>query len=199
MRLWTQDIVNYFSFLGCTLYYACRMVEIHENIASAFGPRKSRKELYTAVVDAPFRSMLPVELDLGAIVLLVTNEKTGCIERVALSKTASAEGAVNASAVPFHNISIPRDYEASAHVQALNSKKPVIVTDWHTLFTPVLSPLQSRDNQAGAGIACSIVSPYFGRRHEGTIIYSFYVTQEAITDAHWAFIEAYTRLVASVL
>jgi len=167
-----------------------------QNLAKSLTDRKGH-DLYHEIVNKPFGTTLCAQFDVGTIVLLLNNTGSGRIERVALSDTPSAKGAVYASAKPFHDIHIPNNYKDSAHVKALKQKKPVVVTDWADLFVPALSEQQARDNQAAAGITCSVVYPFFGSSTEGTIIFSLYCEPSKISQAHIEFFKTYSDIVAS--
>lgn len=158
----------------------------------------NQTELYKNIANAPFTTLLPVAYELGTIVLLIENKSTGYIERVALSQTPAADGAVRASAVPFEAIRIPRNYKSSSHVKALETKKPVVVTDWYSMFAPALTAEQARDNQNGAGISTSVVYPFFSNQN-GTIIFSLYSNAESIPDQAYQFFKWYSVLVSKCL
>lgn len=160
----------------------------------------SDEDLYDKIVNGPFQTLIQAELGLGTVVLLLDNEKSGYIERVALSSTPSADGAMSASAKPFNDIKIPRDHQQSAHVQALHTKKPVVLSDWHDMFTPALTAEQAKDNQTAAGIATSVVQPFYGAAAQnGTIIFSLFGDSSELTDSHREFFEWYSSLVSTRL
>src|SRR5690349_4335847 len=68
------------------------------------------KELFETIVNAPFHDRKETTLlELGLLVFMIVNEKTGNIDRIALSQTEFADGAVKHSAKPFKEIKIPID------------------------------------------------------------------------------------------
>ncbi len=74
----------------------------------------STQTRYQAIVDAPFQDKLATtSLGLGIVVFLLIDEQEAVIERVALSKTESAEGAVLMSAKPFRKIKVPLKHPAT--------------------------------------------------------------------------------------
>lgn len=152
-----------------------------------------------AIVNAPFVSLLVPEFDLGTVVLLIQDVKNGYIERVALSDTAAADGAVKASALPFEKIKIPSNYQKSAHVKALRTMSPVILTDWYDMFRPALSAEQARHNQNGAGILTSLIYPFKTETIAGTVIFSLYREPEDISEEAYSFFDWYAKTVGTVL
>jgi hypothetical protein len=131
-------------------------------------------------------------------VFLLVNKKTGNIDRVALSDTNSAKGAVNISDKPFKEIKIPLDYTKNIIAKAIASTKPQATSDWKYLFTPDLSSSSARFNQAGAGIECSHVYPLTAR-DGGALIFSFYQPMDQIGTKQHAFMDRYSNLVDSYL
>jgi hypothetical protein len=148
-----------------------------------------------SLTDAAFTHIESVRLELGVVVLLLKNSKTATIDRIALSRTEPAAGAVRMSNKPFHEIKIPLDATENAIVKAVESKKTQFVTDWKYLFIPELSPEEARDNQRGAGILCSVVHPFYGTKQDGALIFSFLCARPNIGSRHISFIESYTEAV----
>src|SRR5688572_13179335 len=121
---------------------------------------RSDAELFESIVNAPFSNpVAATELDLGIIVLLLVDKQAGIIDRVALSDTVHAAGAVKMSEKPFRAIKIPLNHEVNAIARAIREGKLQTVSDWKYLFVPDLSPRAARFNQAGAGIEFSCVYP----------------------------------------
>jgi len=160
----------------------------------------SKAELHKAIVNAPFRDKKEVTLlDLGIMVLLLVNKETGMIDRVALSDTDAAKGAMNQSIKPFHEIKIPLDSSDNIIAQAIKSGMPRQTFDWRDLFIPALTPEDARFNQAGAGITCSFVYPLTGTKDGAALIFSYY-QQHKMTDKLQAeFMTSYTKLVSEKL
>lgn len=169
--------------------------ELHRLLATA----GSGTQLYKAIVNAPFHDQLrAIQMDLGIVVLLFSNRTTGTIDRIALSDTYSAQGAVRMSAKPFEKIKIPLGHKTNLIAKAIASGKPQQTDDWRYLFVPALTARQAHFNQAGAGIECSLVCPLPGKK-EGAMIFSFYQPLANIQAEHYAFIEFYIELVARQL
>lgn len=156
---------------------------------------RSIKKLHQVVVDAPFTDrLLCANIDLGIVVLLLVNKKAHTIDRVALSNTELAKGAVSVSAKPFHEIRIPLRAKDNCIARAVKTKEHQLVDDWQYLFTPVLTPDQARLNQAGASIECSLVWPLTSG-DGGAMIFSFYQPINYIDDEHLTFAKRYAALV----
>jgi hypothetical protein len=157
------------------------------------------EKCYAAVVNTPFSDKLvTTQLGLGIIVLLLNNEKTKTVDRIALSDTFHAEGAVNMSAKPFKEIKIPNDHEANIIVKAILTHRSQHTSDWKDLFIPAMSAVDARFNQAGAGIECSYVYP-FEYEAGGALIFSYFSDPAKIGDSHKRFMKTYAKLVGSTL
>ncbi len=158
------------------------------------------QKLWRAIVDTPFADPLAAtNLGLGIVVLLLADAKIKLLRRVALSNTPSADGALRLSAKPFHEISIPLDYKQNLIIQAITTGEPQQTADWQHLFAPDLSPREARLNQAGAGVECSAIYPFKGRKRAGALIFSFYEPPEGITPTHRVFMQTYTDAVGQCL
>lgn len=157
-------------------------------------------EKFHTIVNAPFKNRTKsTSLGLGVIVLLFENPKTNTIDRIALSDTESAKGAVRMSAKPFNDIKVPLSEEQNIIVKALASGSPQKTDDWHYLFVPVLTAQQARFNQAGAGIGCSVVYPIEKAGGKGALIFSYYLPPEKIGYKQQSFMSKYSHLVSSQL
>ena len=157
------------------------------------------EEAFKAIVNTPFTDKLvTTQLGLGIVVLLLNNEATGTIDRIALSETFHAEGADNMSAKPFKAIKIPSDFEDNIIAKAVRTKRPQHTTDWKDLFVPGMTATDARFNQAGAGIECSYVYP-FNYNSGGALIFSYFVIPEKIGDSQLRFMKAYASLTGSTL
>lgn len=165
------------------------------HIKKLLSDARNDAELFETIVNAPFHDKVrSTRLDLGIIVLLLTNRNEGTIDRIALSDTEQAAGAVKMSEKPFRDIRIPLDDKDNLIAQAIKSGEVQHVSDWKYLFTPELSPRAARFNQAGAGIEFSCVHP-FAARGGGALIFSFFQEHKNIEDGHQRFMRAYTKLV----
>lgn len=170
-------------------------ISFFRSLQKELSSAQTDQALLEAIVNAPFRHRVEVtKLDLGIIVLLLVDPKTKLIDRVALSDTEQAAGAVKMSEKPFHDIKIPLGYESNLIARVIKTGKPQSTTDWKYLFVPDLSPRAARFNQAGAGIECSYVYPLTARSG-GALIFSYYQACANIGETHQSFMERYIRLV----
>lgn len=160
-------------------------------------------ELWVTIVDAPFHEMRQaLHLDLGIVVLLLTNPQDNTIDRVALSNTPAADGALKMSEKPFSDIRIPLGHKTNVIARAIATGTPQVASDWRLLFVPALSAQAARFNQAGAGIECSHAYPLIasdGEGSQGALIFSFFQPSSGVGPAHIAFMQAYTALASEAL
>ena len=160
----------------------------------------SQNDLYKAIVNAPFKSRIDATmLDLGIVVLLLANKKTKLIDRVALSNTQPAHGAVNISDKRFEDIKIPLNHKENIIAEAIRTGNHIETVDWKYLFTPDLSPRSARFNQAAAGIDCSVVYPLKGFKSGGALIFSYFQPLPKINSAHHEFMNSYSTVVGEAL
>ena len=169
--------------------------EMKNSLASS----SSQDDLFYKIVNLPFDDkLLCTFYDLGIMVLLQVNPVTETIDRVALSDTELAKGAVKLSAKQFHEIKIPISQKNNIISDAIRLNEFKCTEDWAPMFNPVLTSRQARLNQANAGIECSLVYP-LSSRNGGALIYSFYQPQANITNEHLAFVAKYADLVDTAL
>ncbi len=169
------------------------------SLRRALAKPKSQEDLRKAIVNAPFKDKgFAASLGLGIIVLLVVNKKERTIDRVALSDTIQASGAVQVSVKPFKQIKIPLRNKENTVALAIGSGEPKHTNDWKYLFIPALKPDEARLNQAGAGITHSAVYPL---KVDGgaALIFSFFLTSEDVGPRQTSFMEKYSTLVAQAL
>lgn len=160
----------------------------------------TREHLLDAIVNAPFHELKrSVHLDLGIVVLLMVNPTDGTIDRIALSNTPAAAGAVRMSEKPFADIKIPLAHKRNVVAKAIRSGEPQVTARWELLFVPALSAQAARFNQAGAGIESSHVHPLLDAGEDGALIFSFFQPASNIGPEHQAFVAAYSRMVAEAL
>lgn len=160
---------------------------------------ETRNELFGTIVNAPFLNKYQSTcLDLGIIVLLLSNKDTGMIDRVALSDTELAERAVQISAKPFADIKIPLNHVDNHISQAINTKEMRQTENWEHLFIPALTPEQARFNQSSAGIESSTVMP-LALQNGGALIFSCFQPLTNITKNHTAFMKTYAGMVSEHL
>jgi hypothetical protein len=160
----------------------------------------TREHLLDAVVNAPFHELRrSMHLDLGIVMLLMVNAEDKTIDRIALSNTPAADGAVKMSEKPFGDIKIPLAHKRNVIAKAITTGEPQMTADWALLFVPALSAQAARFNQAGAGIECSRVYPLKDAGEGGALIFSFFQPARNLGPEHEAFMEAYSGMVAEVL
>lgn len=165
---------------------------LDENLSAA----KNDAELFEAIVNSPFHSakLQVTFLSLGIMVLLLLNESTGMIERIALSDTELAKRTTDVSYLPFKKIKIPLKEPDNIIAKALRTGKPQTATDWKFLFKPALTAEQARINQASAGIAFSAAYP-LRARDGGVLIFSYFQYPDMIGDLQRGFMTEYSNLV----
>lgn len=164
---------------------------------------QGRKELYNTIVNAPFADKAhTTSLGLGIIVLLLANSKQQTLDRIALSDTDLAAGAVKMSAKPFHEIKIPLSATHNILIQAMETKEPKATDDWQYLFTPVLTPQEARFNQFGAGIEYSVAYPLLSGKDKnsiGAMIFSYFEHNSTLSADHQMFMQSVADLAARFL
>jgi hypothetical protein len=171
----------------------------YETLRKLLKAAASEEELREAIVNAPFHELRQTtHLDLGIIVLLLVDKASGSINRIALSDTEAAHGAVKMSEKPFHTIKIPLGHKKNVIAQAIATQTPQSTSDWRLLFVPAMSAQAARFNQAGAGIECSYVYP-LDAGDGGALIFSFYQPNSNISEEHGIFMETYARLASEAL
>lgn len=170
--------------------------DVYNNkIKSILASASNEAELYKAIVNAPFHDLLrALQIDLGTIVLLLVNTKTKTIDRIALSDTEAARGAVRMSNKPFEKIKIPLSHKTNIISKALATSQPQNTEDWRYLFAPALNAQEAHFNQAGAGIESSYVYPVSGKK-TGALIFSLYQPISNISNEHTDFMQFYSKLV----
>src|SRR5690606_36603501 len=106
-----------------------------------------------------------------------------------------AQGAVTMSAKKFEEITIPIDDSENIIAKAIRSGSFKQTADWHYLFTPDLTAEQARFNQAGAGIASSVVYPL---DKKGALIFSYYMLPSKIGPDQHDVMQAYADIVTKL-
>lgn len=160
-----------------------------------------QREFYDAVVNIPFiDKRYSTSLGLGFLSLALVNEKRKTIDRIAISATEPAQGAINVTVKAFKDLIIPIDAPDNAVAKAIKTANVVQTNDWYYLLTPVLDESEARINQAGAGIAYSCIYPVVVNKNAiGAIIYQYYITPDRISKKHRHFMKSYTTMVTSRL
>ena len=170
-----------------------------QRIKNLLAAAEGDEQLFEAIANAPFHDIIrATDLDLGIIVFLLVNKPEGTIDRIALSNTEQAAGAVKMSEKPFKEIKIPIGYQENLIAKAIATEQPQKTSDFKYLFIPALSPRAARFNQAGAGIEFSCVYP-LKSRDGGALIFSFYQVSTSVHDKHYTFAQKYARIVDQFL
>lgn len=169
-------------------------------IESIFDEAQNDAELFSAIVNTPFRTLRleTAFLFLGIVVLLQVDKKTGLIDRIALSNTELAQNTTDVSVIPFNEIKIPVDHDENIISRAIQTGALQDTTDWKFLFEPAMSPEQARLNQASGGIAYSAVSP-LPARDGGALIFSYFQYQSEIGKPQHDFMDMYSKVVNKYL
>lgn len=164
---------------------------------------KSRRDLCGVIVDAPFEDKAyTTSLGLGIVVLLLINEKQRTLDRIALSDTDLAAGAVKMSAKPFHQIKIPLDAHKNILIKAIETGLPQTTEDWHYLFTPALTAQEAKFNQFGAGIEYSVAYPLISpasKKPIGAMIFSYFEHVSTMSADHRVFMQSIADTAAKYL
>lgn len=161
---------------------------------------RTKKALIKSIVDLPFMDKYAATcIDLGTVVLLVKNDASDTIDRIAISDTESALQAQIVSKVPFKEIKIPAGHPQNIISQALITNEPQATSDWSVMFTPVLSASEANINQRAAGIDCSYVYPFFYATGSGALIFSYYQPISHTPRDRKRFMSHYAALVSKVM
>jgi hypothetical protein len=171
----------------------------HEELEKLLSKPTSRSSLYQEIVDGPFHNkVMSARLGLGICVLLLVNKEEGTIDRIALAKTDLAQSTLEISAKPFEEIKIPANHKDNYIARAIRRKHYMITSDWQYLFVPALTPEEARFNQAGGGIACSVIYP-LDIKGGGALIFSYYEPVDRIDKNHHHFMQSYAHLASKYL
>jgi hypothetical protein len=161
---------------------------------------KNDSQLYEAIVNAPFHNKrTTTTLGLGFLSFVLVNKKTRTIDRISISKTDTAQGAIDITVKPFHKLIVPIGYKGNAVAEAIRSGRYQQTNDWDYLLKPTLKPEDARMNQAGAGIASSYVYPLIDARDGGAIIFQYFINLDKIENIHREFMFRYTKMVSRAL
>jgi len=161
---------------------------------------RNQKNLYDKIVNAPFTNPRKTTvLGLGFLSFVLVNKKTGFIDRISISNTDTAQGAIDITVKPFHDLKIPIGYKGNSVAEAIRSGRYQQTSDWNYLLTPILKPEEARLNQAGAGIASSFVYPLLNTSNGGAIIFQYYIGLDKITTEHRDFMFRYAKIASNTL
>ncbi|HET9850293.1 MAG TPA: hypothetical protein VFP35_01575 [Candidatus Saccharimonadales bacterium] len=170
--------------------------DYYKQLEKVLAQPKSRHQWEELVVNAPFSNPKATALlGLGIVVLLLVNKKGRTIDRIAVANTEMTMGTFAMTAKPFREIKIPLGYHHNFIARAIKENHYMITSDWQYLFNPSLTPEQARFNQAGGGIACSVVYPLPHILDGGAMIFSYYEALGRISAGHHNFMTRYVSLV----
>jgi hypothetical protein len=169
--------------------------EYYKMLEDVLATQKTQHQWQETVVNAPFRNRgVTGLLGLGIVVFLLVNRKTKTIDRITLTDNEMKAGAFSMTAVPFHQIKVPLGYTQNFISKAIREQNYMITSDWQYILNPVLSPEQARFNQAGSGIACSVIYPLPRILDGAAMIFSYYEPIDRIGKAHHNFMTRYISI-----
>jgi hypothetical protein len=164
--------------------------------------QKSRRQLYQSIVDAPFQGKNKFNstlLGLGFLAFLQVNESSRTLDRITISDTPSALGAINMTMKAFNDMKVPLNHKGNIILTAIRTGAHQQTTNWHYLTDPAVTEVESRMNQAAAGMASSVVYPIMETKPKGAIIFQYFINMDEITSAHHNFMFRYIKIVSSAL
>ncbi len=169
--------------------------EYFRQLEKLLSKAKTQRKLQEVIVNAPFHDRRTTTmLGLGIIVLLLVNKEDGTIDRVALANTELARGTTSISSKKFEEIRIPVGYTRNFIARAIREQHYMITSDWQYMFNPVLTAEEARFNQAGGGIACSVIYPLPHALDGAAMIFSYYEPIERIGKEHHNFMARYSSI-----
>ncbi|MBI3443438.1 GAF domain-containing sensor histidine kinase [Candidatus Woesebacteria bacterium] len=137
-----------------------------------------------------------LKLGYRIIVLTLVDKKNNVLKRISLSQTSEAKKALEASAIPFHEIEIPLNSNKNLLIKTLKEKKPYVTHYWPDIFTPVLTPEQALTNQRAAGIKTSMLYPVVVRdKPIGVLIFSMVKDEKEVSSSEKDLIRGFTDVV----
>lgn len=166
-----------------------------DELKKMLGSAKNDSELFDAIVNAMFKDKrYTTVLGLGFITFLLSNKKTGNIDRIKKTDNELAIRGGEISMKTFESIKVPLNYHGNIIAEAIRSGRYQQTNDWAYILAPDLNAVESRLNQAHSGISCSFVYPFYAR-DGGALIFHYFVTVDKITTEHRNFMHRYTKLV----
>jgi hypothetical protein len=182
------------------LFSAKALDEYIKELGLLLDKAKSRSELYELIVNAPFNNPFnSTLLGLGFLAFLQVNQEEGNLDRISISDTYTAQGAINMTNKEFHDMKVPLKHKGNIVLIAIQSGKPQITNDWHLLTDPAVTAEESRINQAAAGISSSLVYPTIKTEPRSAIIFQYYIPLSKIGRSQHDFMERYIKLVSKSL
>lgn len=173
-------------------------IEIYQEELKKIIDTAAPGRLYQTIVDAPFKyPAMTAKMGLGIVVLLLVNHKENTIDRIALARTDLAQGTLDMTVKPFRDIKIPFNDRDNYIAIAIRRKHHMATSDWQYLFVPALTAEEARMNQAGGGIAGSIIYPLDDTGKTGAMIFSYYEPLDRIEKYQHSFMSFYSRIAGS--
>jgi hypothetical protein len=169
----------------------------YDELESILQSIKSRQKFYQMIVDAPFENKLnSTLLGLGFLAFLLVNKEKGTLDRITISDTYSARGAIDMTATAFNDMKVPLNHKGNIVLTAIKTGRYQQTNDWHYLTDPAVTAEDSRFNQAAAGISSSFVYPTNSTKPAGAIIFQYYLPMPEIEKMHHDFMFRYIKLVS---
>lgn len=103
------------------------------------------------------------EIKLGLGILALIDDKSGLLNRVAMSRTSRGNLAKQVLPFPYEQLSIPLNYSQNLMIKAIQEQKLQVTRNLHDVFVPVLDEKISRDIQVAVGVKTSLVYPVKAR------------------------------------
>lgn len=158
------------------------------------------EKFYQNIVDAPFHNKFySTLLGLGFLAYLKENEQSGTLDRISISDTYSAQGAIKMTDKAFHDMKVPLSHKTNIVITAIETGRFQQTSDWHLLTDPAVTAEDSRFNQAAAGISSSVVYPLPSTTPKGAIIFQYYLNMPEVVEMHHNFMLRYCNMVSSAI
>jgi hypothetical protein len=171
----------------------------HKLEQSLKAEKSGREALMNLVAQAPFtydREM--AFLFLGFISFFVVDEEEELLLPGGVTDNDYYRESIANYKFEFSEYRVPMSATDNSVVQAIISRKPVIVTSWETIRRPTIEEGYARLNQASGGIGCSIVYPLKGKVR-GALMYNFFQYPESIGKTQEVFMQRYADIVSKIL
>ena len=174
--------------------------QYYTDLEDILSESKTDKKFHQNIVDAPFVNKFnSTLLGLGFLAFLLVNKETNTLDRITISNTPTALGAINMTDKPFEDMKVPLNHKGNIVLTAIATGRYQQTNDWHYLTDPAVTAEASRFNQAAAGISSSYVYPLVGVNPKGAIIFQYYLNMHDIEQLHHNFMFRYTKLVSTMI
>ena len=133
------------------------------------------------------------------VLTLLDNEKNE-LRRIAISKTAAAQAFLDATPIPFEEISVPLTATENILVKAVSEKKRLITKEVADVLYPALSREWVQKFQDQLNIKTSIVYPLLAKEKVlGALIFSLNKESNKISDFEWKILDSFVGSVGIAL